>query len=275
MRLQMPNLQTVEPLANPPIVEVACGCIFPPLAALDATLVGIYWNERRQQDYPRHELHPAIAGQPTSLSNQLSFTVQEGVPPVRTWLVSQNEEFIVQIQSDRFYVNWRKRAGRYPRFTPDNGVKALTLSEFDRFRAFCAREFGQEPQPLQAQLTKVDHIIERERWANFAQLAEMVPWLETFNKFSHSGDPQIAMRFMEEREGGHLIVALDMLPPFATNPPAPGRILKIEATATKAVPGTHALPAVFDRVNLEVNDVFGKLVPQPTRTKYFQGKREG
>jgi len=275
MRRQMPELERVEPLNDPPIVEVACGCIFGELPRLDPVVVGVYWRERRG-DYPKHELQPAITDRPVvAVAGQLSLTVRQGVPPIRTWLVSENDEFLVQIQSDRFYVNWRKRGGHYPRFTPKDGVGARTLDEFARFHDFCVREIGQEPVPLQAQLTKVDHIIEHQHWRTFAELAQMVPWLTDFGRFSRSGDPSIAMRFIEPRDDGHLSVALDMLPAEAVQPPASGRVLKIEATATKTTAGeSSAFARVLERANAEVNDVFAKLVPKQTRDAHFQ-RRQG
>lgn len=276
MRRQMPELERVEPLDDPPIVEVACGCIFSELDRLDPVVVGVYWNERRR-DYPRHDLQPAITDRPVvAMAGQVTLTLRQGVPPVRTWFISEDDEFLVQIQSDRFYVNWRKRAGHYPRFTPEpGGVGVRTLEEFARFRDFCMREIGQEPVPLQAQLTKVDHIVQHQHWETFAELARMVPWLTDFSRFSHSGTPSINVRFTEPRDEGHVSVALDMLPAEAVQPAARGHVLKIEATATKTTAADRAAFALaLKRANAEVNDVFAKLVPKPTRDAHFQGQRE-
>jgi hypothetical protein len=45
-------------LERPPIVEVVCGLVFDPLP-LDGMLLGVYWDERKD-DFPKRSLQPPL-----------------------------------------------------------------------------------------------------------------------------------------------------------------------------------------------------------------------
>ena len=113
-------------LKDPPIVEVVCGFFFPALAGLDPILIGKYWAEHKEaHGYPKRQLQPPVADRP-------GFFLGDGVGPLRSWLVSGTDEYLLQIQPDRFYFNWRKREGAYPHFNdyePTKGVLSRSLLE--------------------------------------------------------------------------------------------------------------------------------------------------
>jgi uncharacterized protein (TIGR04255 family) len=120
----MGNAETLEKLSSPPIVEVICGVFFSPLPNFDPVVAGTYWQQRRA-DFPGHSIHPA-AGAPPGLVI--------GTPPLRTWLISSNDgPFVIQVQADRFYLNWRRRGDAYPRFSTEHGLLERTLREFALF----------------------------------------------------------------------------------------------------------------------------------------------
>lgn len=263
-------MEIVEPLSEPPIVEVACGFLFADIAGLDPVAAGAYWSERRV-DYPAHQVHPKIED-PAPPGSVEFFTN----PLLRTWLTSVRNDFVIQIQSDRFYLNWRKTDAAYPRFSSgDGGLLMRATSEFERFAKFCATHVGVDPLPEQVELTKVDHLVQDEHWHTFAELAAMIPWLEKLAHFSQSGEPGIAVRFNEPRPAGRVTVSLDMV--VVPSVLQARRALKLEATSRKRVtrPGSEGVSDAFVEANAEVNDVFGTLVPKSTRTAHFQGQKKG
>ena len=143
-------------LKDPPILEVVCGFFFPALAGLDPILVGKYWAEQKEKHgFPNRQLHGPVVERP-------GFLVAEGVGPLRSWLVSASEEYVLQIQPDRFYFNWRKREAQYPHFNDygeTKGVLSQSLAEFDQLGAFARDVLGEAPKPVQLQLAKTDLLL--------------------------------------------------------------------------------------------------------------------
>jgi uncharacterized protein (TIGR04255 family) len=106
---------------RPPIDEVAIALqLSEPIPGFTDAHVGLYWQSVKQS-YPRVESQPRLSVTPE--------TLDEGPPPVgqtlqmpmlqlggRTWLVSDDDAFVVQIQNDRFTRNWRRREQAYPHF---------------------------------------------------------------------------------------------------------------------------------------------------------------
>jgi uncharacterized protein (TIGR04255 family) len=79
----------------------------------------------------------------------------------RTWLVSPDDERLIQIQDDAFLSNWRKRGKPYPHFEP-------LLEEFwNRFTLFRSQLQEDSVVPLQPQQLEVTYI----NWVPFETLA--------------------------------------------------------------------------------------------------------
>jgi uncharacterized protein (TIGR04255 family) len=253
----------LEQLSAPPIFEVICGLVFEPIPELNPVSIGKYWAAK-QDTYPTTQVHPGLADE--------AQLVLSGLPPLRVWLVSEDDEFVLQIQTDRFYVNWRARGREYPRFSDHGerkGIRTRFLEEFKEFSSFCEREFARQPKAVRVELAKVDQFVESSHWDGFQDLARLVPWLRDFAAFSKSGDPGLSVRFGEQKSGGSLAVLMDLgrLVPDARQP----RILKLETRVSRSLVGPDdELREHFERMNEELNDVFASLVPDAQRSR-FQG----
>ena len=172
----------LERLPAPPIVEVVCGVRFERLP-LDPLLLGAYWEPKRT-NFPRHELHPPIYDR-GPVTPEYPFTP-------RVWLVSESGEFLLQIQADRFYVNWRKGEGDYPRFSDhpqSRGVLSRVIEEFEGFADFCKRAIGISPVLERVELTKIDAFRKGLHWKNLADLVQMLPILSGVRSLADSEDP--------------------------------------------------------------------------------------
>jgi uncharacterized protein (TIGR04255 family) len=254
----------LPPLSNPPIVEVVCGVAFEALPELDPILLGTYWSQRRDQ-FPQRQLRPALHDQP-------SFVVG-GVGPVRSWFVSGDDVFIIQIQPDRFYFNWRKRDDAYPRFNDggeQQGILTRFLEELQRFSDFCAESVGRRPAPTRIETTKIDHLVEGLHWEGLGDLATVVPWLAVFESFSTTKDPAVGLRFNEQREEARLLVALDT----ATRNDEAGqtRLLKLESQIVKALGAEDDLREVFRWANNELNGVFERMIAPDALRRFGLGE---
>lgn len=260
----MSTSQPLEKLKSPPIVEVVCGVIFEPMPQFDALVAGCYWNARKL-DYPRHQLMPAVID-----GTFLSFSP---VPPLRAWLVSADDVWVVQMQQDRFYMNWRARGEAYPHFASDErgGLLARTLLEFDRFAQFCRETLGVAPKPAGIDVTKVDHLRQGRHWDDFADLARCIPWLGKLAEFSRSNDPQVAVRFAENRDGSNVVVSATTQI-VQDEAGRASNVLALESRITRHSID-RSLRDTFLGANAELNGVFASMIPETERNRRFGGHR--
>lgn len=252
----------LEKLDAPPITEVACGFIFEPIADLDPIVIGTYW-ERRRDDFPAREFHPPIADGPLVFPNV----------PIRCWLVAADEIFLLQIQSDRFYVNWRRRGADYPRFSDHpgkaQGILSLALNEYAKFSAFCKSSLSTSPTLRTLDLSKIDYLIKGTHWDDLADLVSLIPWLKSYAEFSKSGAPDFAVRFSEQRESGTLLLSIDSATTVMEGKNS--KIVKLESRMAN-VPASEPR-AGFEHANQELNEVFAALIPEGQRNVRFGNRR--
>jgi uncharacterized protein (TIGR04255 family) len=145
---------------KPPVVEVACSIQFQPIEGLDTAHLGLLWSVYRDQ-YPITEQQAPLPnikeafGLPSATRVSVQFL--ETIPVPRAWFLNDNATRLVQVQQDRFVVNWRKlETGEvYPRF-PE--LRGTLVDLFARFEAYLAREKLPPVVPDQVELTYVNHI---------------------------------------------------------------------------------------------------------------------
>jgi uncharacterized protein (TIGR04255 family) len=159
-------------LSRPPIDEVVCGVIFEPMEKWTPAEHGRYWASR-SDDFPKHEVHPPI--------EDVIGEMYVGMPTVRTWLVDKDETRLVQLQHDRFFVNWRRRSETdpYPRFKAQEGKAGFieyVLKEYAAFREF-ARSRDCDVSPKFLELTKIDLLVQGRHWEDARSLSRLLPVL--------------------------------------------------------------------------------------------------
>jgi uncharacterized protein (TIGR04255 family) len=181
-------------LKDPPLVEVVCGFFFQPIPGLDPLVVGKYWSQHKEKGgFPKKQLQPPVTEQIVSL--------EQGVGPLRCWLISDNDEYVLQIQPDRFYFNWRNRAGKYPHFNDygdSRGVLSLSLSEFAAFDHFIGETLEQRIELTRVELAKIDLLRSPKHWADYNDLTKMLPMLARLPQIIP--DPAVNLSFVGERD---------------------------------------------------------------------------
>ncbi len=99
---------------RPPVVEVVLSVQFEPLVSLHTPQLGLLWKEFEAR-FPKTEDQPPL---PPSIEQfgrrsmpPVSFSIQEidGATPPRVWFLNREETELIQVQQDRFIVNWRQR----------------------------------------------------------------------------------------------------------------------------------------------------------------------
>ncbi len=126
---------------RPPLVEVAVGVHFLQLPGLNTVALARLadmWSSR----YPRTKEQPALPPVVPGGGQTLTFQLQTSLPPLRLWLLTEDESFLVQLQHDRLLLNWRKvnPDDPYPRYKTLRKDFTELWSEFGQYIA--ARDYG-------------------------------------------------------------------------------------------------------------------------------------
>lgn len=137
---------------KPPLNEIALGVHFERLTSWQTRHVGQFWEEVRQE-YPTTEDNPPIF----DIETAPRFEVIQLPPLRRTFLVSQDQTFVIQLQESKFLLNWRKRqpSDVYPRF---NAMFKKFVGYWGQFSDFVGRENVGTLKPARYELTYVNHI---------------------------------------------------------------------------------------------------------------------
>lgn len=254
-------------LANPPINEVICGFVFESDTGLSPTEVGLYWASRIAE-FPRHEIKDIVVEQGSGAAVYL------GVPPLRTWLVSSDGTRLLQVQSDRAFVNWRRQSDKdaYPRFTTvtDGGEPLLpfALRQLESLQAFCT-ERRKRFEVDSIELSKVDIIRKGQHWQTYEDLAKLIPILGGPLPISDGRD--ILLRFESKlSHGGTLSVTLAS----GEHQPTKQPIVRLEVRVRKKVDRAgESLQAAFTALDLEVDSTFFSLLT-PAALERFGAEQE-
>lgn len=237
-------------LRKPPIVEVVCGVHFNALP-LDGLVLGVYWD-RRSDEFPERHLQPALSDAPQFIL---------GSPPVRAVLVGSDKVHVLQLQHDRFFMNWRAVGKSYPRFSNRGGNLGLmskAIEEFNRYSAFCKERFHEEPVPSKIELAKIDMLTSKEHWTDLEDLVRVLPLAGTFGHAGHHGTREFAVRFVEQDAPTDLIVSVNSVTD------RPGHTFGAVRIETRAItPVTDgSIEDAFRTANSIVNGAFFKLLSE-------------
>jgi len=153
----MPDDTPVTPLTlpgyeNPPLSELAVGVQFASLSGWQTRHVGEFWVEVAKEFPHTEDQIPIFDVQVVP-----GFEVLKLPPLRRTFLISQDQNFLIQLQDSRFVVNWRKTkpSDVYPRFKT---IFKKFVTHWGHFSDFVARERVGNLAPTRYELTYVNHI---------------------------------------------------------------------------------------------------------------------
>ena len=143
--------------SNPPLTEIVCGVAFD-APEFSSVHFGVYWDRVRQR-FPIPTDQPPLA-----TSGMVGFSL---FPPLRrVWFESSDKKDLVQLQSDRFYYNWRKQTQKddYPQFKQN--IYPRFTKEWNEFYQWCTGEIGLLFFPTQYELTYINQIDKSSGWGN-------------------------------------------------------------------------------------------------------------
>lgn len=164
----MKTTQSAIIYENPPIDEIICGVRFDSIKQLQSAHFGILW-QKFKPDFPKTEDQNLIG--PVSEEDLGS---SDKLPLPRVWLVHKNENELIQIQRNRFLLNWRKRRpeDRYPGYEK-------VIENFEKYLS-CFQEGLMEENlgslvTREYELTYIDLIPQGQGWEKFSDLEKVFP----------------------------------------------------------------------------------------------------
>jgi uncharacterized protein (TIGR04255 family) len=167
--------------ANPPVSEVALSVEFAAIDGWRPAHAGLYWG-RIKSDYPLTEAQSVLNSQierfGESFPQAPAVTFEVADPnAIRFWFISDDRTRVVQVQRDRFVVNWRKVTGNevYPRY--EHEMRPRFVQEWQRFERFLREENVGSLSARQCEITYLNDIPQGEGWNTLSEsLTLFSPW---------------------------------------------------------------------------------------------------
>jgi len=161
---------------RPPVVEVAISVHFDELGGFKPLHFGLLW-ERLRDRYPKTEFYPAVGPTielfDTKGAPNVAFRFDTNLPVGRCWYLNESGTELLQVQPDRVTLNWRKldKDIDYPHY---NNLKVRFQRELALVLAFFEEHSLGTFQPLQCELTYVNHLLQGDGWDSPKDLGQVV-----------------------------------------------------------------------------------------------------
>src|ERR1700756_213227 len=124
---------------KPPVSEVVLGIQFPSIVT--PVHLGAYYQKVKDR-FPKTQtlppILPVIETFGTVPLSTAQFAITQGMQP-RIWFLSEDDNYLIQLQSDRLLVNWRAgtKGAPYPHF---EAVQQVFLTALDELEALLAQD---------------------------------------------------------------------------------------------------------------------------------------
>jgi len=182
------DLQELPSFDRPPVVETVIGAQFAPIADFSAAHYGWFWKQYLDASWTKAQDAPRVLKQSEKFGDQFVWSmpappvvVQNAGEPDRIIFVNSDDERVIQIQSNKFYYNWRKRQGAYPSFVETYPEFRRCLGAFEGF----LRDAKLEGISLnQWELTYINHVPKGTLWNSPSDWSSVFPGL-----FGRIGSP--------------------------------------------------------------------------------------
>jgi len=175
---------SVPSYKKPPVTEVVWSVQFAKLPWLTAAHTGLFW-QLIQETYPKCEEQAPIErkDEPEELlqPSQVRAEFLTKPPLCRQWFISESGNDLVQLQPDRFCVNWRRVEpdDSYPRY---EYMRDQFTSRWQQFCEFTQAQSRELPQVDLLDMTYVNHIFKEEGWLAPGDIGKVFPVISFHEK---------------------------------------------------------------------------------------------
>lgn len=179
----------------PPVNELGFELRFRPLEQLTMAEIGAYWGLVRQQFPLTEDLSPIGPTEQLRLIN--------GLPFPRVWLLDVEKVTLLQIQFNRFHLNWRdvERKSAYPGFS---ALLPKYLDALSKFANFVKAESGEDLVIEEVGILKTSLLLRGKEWQDPASIHRTLPFLRQPEIPGAKAEGPFAARFHMEFEDSKL-----------------------------------------------------------------------
>lgn len=166
---------------NPPINEVVFGISFNPLHKMKAAHIGLFW-EIVKKEFPWCKQAPIIG----SIDDIVE--LETGLPLPITWFINEGVDHLIQIQKNKFFLNWRKKEKAYPHF---DEISKIFFKQHESFYNFIYQNDLGSIEYKSFELRYINHIPKGEGWEDIKLISDLFPditWENNKKRFLH--DPE-------------------------------------------------------------------------------------
>lgn len=162
---------------NSPVIETVLGVEFKPLIQWQIPHFGLYWN-RIRSNYQLYAVQPPLPGQVEKFGEEVNtLTITLGSQPeARCWFFDNKQDWLLQVQNNRFLSNWKRKTPAYPKY---KGFCERFDKQWGKFNEFLKSENLGEPELLQCEVTYINHI---DVDVDFNDLCKIFPVWNGFKK---------------------------------------------------------------------------------------------
>jgi uncharacterized protein (TIGR04255 family) len=238
---------------HPPLDEVVCGVHFAGVKWSDIHW-GLFYAEVRGR-YPHTQRRPPISLFESGASEGLQIELMTEPQLPLLWYESPDSPFLLQVQKDAFFVNWRRQSGTfvYPHFHTreegEQGVWDRFVSEWETFRTFCDKQVIGTPEVLACHLAYINHMVHEEEWDVPTDLAQWFHLLAGVK--SSSSVSTLNMTIIQTRR---LPLRINVRPAIRISDKK--KLFVIDFTITAKLPPETDLRAWFDKAHRVIRDEF-------------------
>jgi uncharacterized protein (TIGR04255 family) len=249
------RIRNLPDYLRPPLTEVALSVQFDSIDKLLTPQLGLLWAEFRDR-FPVTEEQPPIApqvehfGKGPPARNVPPLQVMEKPETPRCWFLNQLGNELVQVQKDRFVVNWRKigEESQYPRYEQ---LRERFRSDFGLLQKFVEREKLGELRIAQCEVTYVNHILAGKGWDRHGELDRVLSLWDSSQRESflpEAEEIRFASRYVFSDKQGQPIgrLHLNLQPAFLKKDGAPILILTLIARGKPLGEGIEGALAFLD-----------------------------
>jgi uncharacterized protein (TIGR04255 family) len=164
--------------SDPPVIEVALSVQFDAIMGFGIPQIGLLW-QRFRNNFPNTEEQPPIPhateefGVRLGPRISLNAEILSQFPTPRVWFLNATGSELIQVQTDRLILNWRRTADNdeYPHYV---AVRRKFDDAVGELRAFLSEEGLPDIQPDQCEVTYVNHFRSGKTWEHHGQADRVV-----------------------------------------------------------------------------------------------------
>ena len=163
---------------NAPLEEVVCGVQFAGIKWSDIHFGLFFTKLEGRYEQTQRRPHISLFDSPPKDLPQIQLVTEIETPLL--WYETTKSPFLLQIQEDAFFLNWRRQSGTfvYPHFRTrhggDEGVWDRFIHEWNVFRNFCEEQEIGTPEVRACHLAYIDHMVHGEAWNAPVDLVKLI-----------------------------------------------------------------------------------------------------